>query len=159
MIGVLFVCTGNICRSPTAEGVFRARVVQAGLGQAITVDSAGTHGYHIGDPPDPRGVAAALRRGYDLASLRARQLAANDFAQFDLLLAMDRGHPRIMRELAPPGAEQRRGSSSTMRRARDRARCPIPITARSATSKPRWSRSNAGRAACLTRSAAPSAGR
>jgi len=104
---VLFVCTGNICRSPTAEGVFRHLVRAEGLEDRIHVDSAGTHDYHLGDPPDPRSVAAALRRGYDLAELRARQLAAKDFSAFDLLLAMDSGHLRIMRRLAPATAAER----------------------------------------------------
>src|SRR6266571_4230919 len=70
--GVLFVCTGNICRSPTAEAVFRKLAAQAGLAQVILADSAGTHGYHIGEPPDPRAQDAAAKRGYDLSGLRAR---------------------------------------------------------------------------------------
>lgn len=102
MRSVLFVCTGNICRSPTADGVFRKLVAEAGLD--VRVDSAGTHGYHIGDPPDPRTVRAARSRGYDLSPLRARKLVAADFSRFDLLLAMDRGHLEIMRRLAPAGS-------------------------------------------------------
>ena len=98
---LLFVCTGNICRSPTAEGVFRARAIAAGLGHRVLADSAGTHGYHIGAPPDPRSCAAALRRSIDLSALRARQVRAEDFDRFDLLLAMDRGHLRALRGLAP----------------------------------------------------------
>lgn len=97
---VLFVCTGNICRSPTAEGVFRAVVARAGLADRITVDSAGTHGYHIGEPPDPRAIAHARRRGYDLSSLRARRVKAEDFQTFDLILACDRGHHGLLRRLA-----------------------------------------------------------
>ena len=97
---VLFVCTGNICRSPTAEGVFRAHVERAGLARRIEADSAGTHGYHIGDPPDPRAIAHARRRGYDLSALRARQVKAGDFARFDLILACDRGHHGLLRRLA-----------------------------------------------------------
>lgn len=104
---VLFVCTGNICRSPTAEGVFRHLVRAEGLQDRLAADSAGTHGYHVGEPPDPRSVAAARRRGYDLQDLRARQLAPGDFARFDLLLAMDRGHLAIMRRMAPAGAAGR----------------------------------------------------
>lgn len=92
MIQVLFVCTGNICRSPTAEGVFRAAVERLGLSATVTADSAGTHGYHVGDPPDERAIAAACRRGVDLRSLRARQVVSADFELFDLILAMDRGH-------------------------------------------------------------------
>lgn len=99
--GLLFVCTGNICRSPTAEGVFRAIARRAGLAERFHTDSAGTHGYHIGDPPDERSCAAALRRGYDLSDLRARQLRPEDFTRFDLLLAMDRGHLRLMQRQAP----------------------------------------------------------
>ncbi len=89
---VLFVCTGNICRSPTAEGVFRHMVDAAGLTGAVETDSAGTHGYHIGEPPDPRSVAAAAARGFDLSTLRARKVARTDFHTFDLILAMDQGH-------------------------------------------------------------------
>lgn len=98
---VLFVCTGNICRSPTAEGVFRALVERDGLAARITSASAGTHGYHIGDPPDPRAIAHARRRGYDLSRLRATQLEAADFARYDLLLACDAGHQRFLNRLAP----------------------------------------------------------
>jgi protein-tyrosine phosphatase len=103
MVRVLFVCTGNICRSPTAEGVFRFQVDAAGLGGWIEADSAGTHGYHVGEPPDSRTIRAAGRRGYRLEALRARQVAAADFADFDLILAMDRGHQRDLRRLAPGG--------------------------------------------------------
>jgi len=104
---VLFVCTGNICRSPTAEAVFRRIVDTAGHGERFAVDSAGTHGYHLGDPPDARAIAIARRRGYDLSGLRARQLTQRDFAAFDLLLAMDRGHLTLMQRLAPPAARDR----------------------------------------------------
>ncbi|HTY66259.1 MAG TPA: low molecular weight protein-tyrosine-phosphatase [Alphaproteobacteria bacterium] len=97
---VLFVCTGNICRSPTAEGVFRAFVARAGLADRIEVDSAGTHGYHIGEPPDARAIAHAKRRGYDLSALRARRVAPADFERFDLVLACDRGHHGLLRRLA-----------------------------------------------------------
>lgn len=101
---VLFVCTGNICRSPTAEGVFRHMVEKAGLGQHITADSAGTHGYHIGDPPDPRSCAAAAARGFDLSALRARKVTARDFQDFDLILAMDRSHFAHLEAMRPKGA-------------------------------------------------------
>lgn len=104
---VLFVCTGNICRSPTAEGVFRHVVAAAGCARRFRIDSAGTHDYHVGEPPDPRTVALARTRGYDLSGLRARQLAAADYAEFDLLLAMDRGHLDILRRRAPSGAAGR----------------------------------------------------
>ena len=101
---VLFGCTGNICRSPTAEGVFRKLVADAGLADRIAADSAGTHGYHVGLPPDARTVAAARRRGYDLSGLRARKVGTEDFLRFDLLLAMDREHREILAHLAPPAA-------------------------------------------------------
>lgn len=91
-IRVLFVCTGNICRSPTAEGVLRKLLADAGMGEQVTVDSAGTHGWHQGEPPDDRAQRCAARRGYDLTAQRARQLRAADFGEFDLLIAMDRGH-------------------------------------------------------------------
>ena len=98
---VLFVCTGNICRSPTAEAIFRRQVRDAGLEHLIEADSAGTHGYHVGEPPDARSQAAARTRGYDLAPLRARQVGKADFAAFDHLIAMDRGHQSILTRLAP----------------------------------------------------------
>jgi protein-tyrosine phosphatase len=101
---VLFVCTGNICRSPTAEGVFRTLVERAGLAGWIGVDSAGTHGYHVGEPPDPRTQAAAIARGYDLSGLRARRVAREDFRRFDLVLAMDRDHHAMLARVAPPDA-------------------------------------------------------
>ncbi|MBM3567517.1 MAG: low molecular weight phosphotyrosine protein phosphatase [Alphaproteobacteria bacterium] len=106
-IGVLFVCTGNICRSPTAEGVFRSQVHAAGLAERMAIDSAGTHDYHIGEPPDPRSQAHALRRGFDLSDLRARQLAPADFDRFRYLLAMDRGHVGLMRRMAPKHRQER----------------------------------------------------
>lgn len=87
---VLFVCMGNICRSPTAEGVFRHVVTEAGLADAIRIDSAGTHAYHVGEAPDRRSRAAAARRGYSLDAIRARRVEAADLATFDYVLAMDR---------------------------------------------------------------------
>lgn len=89
MVKVLFVCLGNICRSPTADGIFQNLVASAGLAKRISVDSAGTAGWHQGRAPDPRTVAAASRRGFDLSSLRARQVKAADFDEFDYILAMD----------------------------------------------------------------------
>jgi len=99
---VLFVCTGNICRSPTAEGVLRRLLREAGLEDRIRVDSAGTHDYHAGEPPDARALDHASRRGYDLSGLRARQVVQRDFGEFDLILAMDRGHLRILQRMCPP---------------------------------------------------------
>lgn len=98
---VLFVCTGNICRSPTAEGVARVLIARRGLDGLIEVDSAGTEGYHVGAAPDPRARKIALKRGYDLSSLRARKLEVPDFQRFDLVLAMDEGHLEIMERMCP----------------------------------------------------------
>jgi protein-tyrosine phosphatase len=86
---ILFVCMGNICRSPTAEGVFRARAEQAGMADSLHIDSAGTHAYHVGHQPDPRSTEFAARRGISLAHQRARQVKAEDFVNFDHLYAMD----------------------------------------------------------------------
>ncbi|MBI2752087.1 MAG: low molecular weight phosphotyrosine protein phosphatase [Betaproteobacteria bacterium] len=101
MPAVLFVCTGNICRSPTAEAVFRRLVRDAGLDGSIRVDSAATHDYHVGEPPDERAQRQAMRRGYDLSALRARRVAQRDFEEFDFIVAMDRSHLRILRRLCP----------------------------------------------------------
>lgn len=104
-VGVLFVCMGNICRSPTAEAVFRQKVRQAGLEEFVEVDSAGTHAYHVGDPPDPRSTEHAARRGYDLTDLRGRQLSTYDAERFDYVIAMDRGnYNRIVREFGGAAA-------------------------------------------------------
>ena len=89
-VGVLFVCLGNICRSPTAHGVFQSRVAEQGLADTIEVDSCGTGDWHVGHAPDRRAAAAARDRGYDLDGLRARQVSASDFGRFDYILAMDR---------------------------------------------------------------------
>ena len=107
MLKVLFVCTGNICRSPTAEGVLRALIERAGLDARIAVDSCGTHDYHVGNPPDPRSCAHAMKRGYDIADLRARMLDGDDFERFDLLVALDRGHERILMRRCPPTARDK----------------------------------------------------
>jgi low molecular weight protein-tyrosine phosphatase len=101
-IGVLFVCMGNICRSPTAEGVFRHYVEHAGLTRRIVVDSAGTLDYHAGEPPDFRAQRAAERRRYDLSGLRARQVRPRDFEEFDYILAMDRDNLAHLQRLSPP---------------------------------------------------------
>lgn len=102
---VLFVCLGNICRSPTAEGVFRHYVEQAGLSDKITIDSAGTAEWHIGKAPDPRTVAAAAKRGYDLSPLRGRQAQVEDFAKFDLILAMDKSNLSNLQAIQPADAK------------------------------------------------------
>jgi protein-tyrosine phosphatase len=99
---VLFVCMGNICRSPTAEAVFRAAAQRAGIAQSLHIDSAGTGDWHIGEPPDKRATIAAQRRGYDLTRLRGRQVAAEDFARFGWILAMDEDNLRVLQDLRPP---------------------------------------------------------
>ncbi|KWF23848.1 low molecular weight protein-tyrosine-phosphatase [Burkholderia pseudomultivorans] len=119
-VAICFVCLGNICRSPTAEGVMRHQVEAAGLAGRVDVDSAGTGDWHVGEPPDTRAQAAARLRGYDLSALRARQVSAADFERFDLLLAMDeanlaelcrrcppqhRDKVRLLMEFAPGAAE------------------------------------------------------
>lgn len=107
MVRVLFVCMGNICRSPTAQGVFRDLVDKAGLSQRITTDSAGTIDYHAGRPPDRRARETAVKRGLDLSDLRARQVLVKDFDRFDYLLAMDRDNFDDLVALCPPGQEHK----------------------------------------------------
>jgi protein-tyrosine phosphatase len=102
MTRILFVCMGNICRSPTAEGVVRKILINKGLETIIKVDSAGTHGYHTGESPDPRTCEAALKRGIDLAGLRARKVVPEDFERFDLVLAMDRSNLAFLKRGARP---------------------------------------------------------
>ncbi|MCU7905422.1 MAG: low molecular weight phosphotyrosine protein phosphatase [Candidatus Thiodiazotropha sp. (ex Epidulcina cf. delphinae)] len=106
-IKVLFVCMGNICRSPTAQGVFRAMVDREGLGDRIATDSAGTIDYHVGGKPDRRARETALKRGVDLNDLRARQVIVEDFDLFDYVIAMDRSNYHDLLELCPPGREER----------------------------------------------------
>lgn len=101
MTRVLFVCMGNICRSPTVEGVFRKQVEQAGLAHAIHIDSAGTHNYHIGESPDSRAQQAGASRGYDISSLRGRQVGKRDFDVFDYILAMDRDNLENLNRICP----------------------------------------------------------
>ncbi|MDD2880719.1 MAG: low molecular weight phosphotyrosine protein phosphatase [Rhodoferax sp.] len=99
---VLFVCMGNICRSPTADGVFQKKVLLAGLSDAVKVDSAGTHNYHPGSAPDERSQSHAYLRGYDLSALRARQVQDADYAKFDLILAMDWDNLALLQGDCPP---------------------------------------------------------
>lgn len=106
-IKILFVCMGNICRSPTAEGVFRHVLAAQAPELQVEIDSAGTHDYHVGDPPDRRSIAAARRRGIDLTSLRARMVASDDFARYDLILAMDDDNLRELRSRAPATYHER----------------------------------------------------
>ena len=99
---VLFVCMGNICRSPTAHGVFRQKVTDQGLAHLVEVDSAGTHNYHPNSPPDERSQVHAAKRGYDLSDLRARQIRADDFERFDLILVMDMDNLALVQDECPP---------------------------------------------------------
>ncbi len=101
-VGVLFVCLGNICRSPTAEGVFTRLVETEGLADRIEIDSAGTHAYHVGAPPDTRAQEAARRRDIDISGLRGRKVERRDFERFDYLLAMDRDNYAHLQAMAPP---------------------------------------------------------
>jgi protein-tyrosine phosphatase len=100
-IGILFVCTANLCRSPTAEGVFRSLAAKAGLADAFEVGSAGTGASHVGQPPTRPAIDAAAARGYDITGIRARQITGEDIKHFDYILAMTRGHLVEMRWLAP----------------------------------------------------------
>ncbi len=106
-VRVLMVCMGNICRSPTAHGVLEKMVADAGLARHVTVDSAGTHSYHVGEPPDERAQQHAAWRGYDLSAQRARHLVAQDFERFDLVLVMDAANESHARALCPPGQHHR----------------------------------------------------
>lgn len=102
MVKVLFVCMGNICRSPTAHGVFRELVRSEGLEDLIGIDSAGTHAYHVGNPPDERAQATARGRGFDLSDLRARQVRSEDFREYDYVLAMDDENYVTLEAQCPP---------------------------------------------------------
>ena len=107
MIKVLFVCMGNICRSPTAEGVFTKIVSEQGMGDLIAADSAGTHAYHVGEPPDPRAMKHALARDIEISHLRARRVTTDDFTEFDYVLAMDDDNYEILAQLCPAGMEHK----------------------------------------------------
>jgi protein-tyrosine phosphatase len=104
---ILFVCMGNICRSPTAEGVFRKLAQERASHLQIEIDSAGTHDYHVGEPPDRRAISAAARRGIDLSGLRARMVEEADFERFDLLIAMDRLNREILLDRSPEEHRER----------------------------------------------------
>ena len=106
-INVLFVCMGNICRSPTAEGVFAQRLKDEGLESVIGVDSAGTHAYHVGEQPDPRSQKTASKRGVSLQHLKARKAVTEDFERFDYVLAMDRDNYRGLEKICPSGARHK----------------------------------------------------
>lgn len=104
-VSILFVCLGNICRSPTAHGIFQKYVEDAGLTDRIEIDSAGTGGWHVGESPDPRAQRAAGSRGYDLSHIRARQAKPDDFHAFDYVLAMDRQNLHDLKEIQPADAK------------------------------------------------------
>ncbi len=104
-LSILFVCMGNICRSPTAEGVFRKVVADAGLDHLIQVESAGTHAYHVNEPPDRRAQAAAERRGFSLVDIRARSIDSSDFERFNYIFAMDRDNLEMLRSAAGEKSE------------------------------------------------------
>lgn len=101
MIKILFVCTGNICRSPSAEAVLRHYISQSGCSTQWFIDSAGTHGYHVGEAPDSRAQSAAKKRGINMAGIKARKVIADDFVKFDHIVAMDQGHYRLLEAIAP----------------------------------------------------------
>lgn len=106
-VRILFVCMGNICRSPTAHGVFRRLVIDEGLSHRIEIDSAGTHAYHIGEPPDRRARETARTRGIDIGDLRARLAEPDDFSRFHYVLAMDRDNYENLSQICPKGLEER----------------------------------------------------
>jgi len=107
MVKVLFICMGNICRSPTAEGVFRHHVGQANLDNQISIDSAGTHAYHVGNSPDARAQQAASKRNIDLSTQRARRVSSDDFTKFDYIIAMDESNKHDLLSICPDGYENR----------------------------------------------------
>ncbi len=109
IVAVLVVCTGNICRSPTGEGVLRHLARRRGLDDRVRIASAGTHDYHVGESPDPRTLEHASKRGYDLSAQRAAQIRKEDFEEFDYILAMDRTHLRILKSIQPEGSRAKLG--------------------------------------------------
>jgi protein-tyrosine phosphatase len=125
---ILVVCMGNICRSPTAESVLRHKLREAGLHDVVKVDSAGTHAWHAGSPPDARSVAHAARRGYDLSDLRAREVVEADFDQFDLILAMDWDNLALLEERCPPPYRRKLGRLTEHCRLHESPVVPDPYT-------------------------------
>ncbi len=107
MPSILFVCLGNICRSPLAEGVFRAVLAEKGMTSGVDIDSAGTGAWHVGSPPDRRSVAVAVKHGIDISAQRARKVSIADFSRFDLILGMDSSNVEDLRRMAPPVATAR----------------------------------------------------
>lgn len=107
MVKVLFVCMGNICRSPMAQGVFAERIKKAGLEHRVAIDSAGTHAFHVGEMPDERARNAASKRGIDISDQRARRFRTEDFEEFDYVLAMDRDNHAMLRFVCPSGLEHK----------------------------------------------------
>jgi len=125
-VSVVFVCMGNICRSPTAEGVFRHVVNERNLQDVIKIDSAGTHAYHIGESPDSRSQATAKSRGVDLSAQRARKVEANDFERFDYVIAMDRSNYENLKVLASPEQQEQLHLFMDFATAWDNAEVPDP---------------------------------
>jgi protein-tyrosine phosphatase len=123
---VIFVCAGNICRSPTAEGIFRKFVADAGMADRFEIDSAGTNGYHVGDGPDPRAQRAAVRRGYDLSGLRARKFERSDFRRFDIVLAADLENRDFLSRLAQPSNAYRLRMMMDFAKLHDEREVPDP---------------------------------
>jgi protein-tyrosine phosphatase len=125
-LSVLMVCMGNICRSPTAEGVLRHKLAAAGLAQRVVVDSAGTEGYHVGAPPDQRAQQHAARRGYDLSPQRARRLVAQDLQRFDLVLVMDQHNLDEVLALAAEQADSPRADVRKLLHFAGQSRADVP---------------------------------
>jgi protein-tyrosine phosphatase len=121
---ILFVCMGNICRSPMAEGVFQQMVRQAGLEEVVQVGSAGTHAFHAGEAPDKRAQATASKRGYDISGLRARRIKDKDFEDYDMILAMDWDNLALLQQMAPKSAHHK--LQLLMRFASDHESATIP---------------------------------
>lgn len=123
---VLFVCMGNICRSPTAHGVFEQKVKEQGLSDKIIVDSAGTHAYHVGESPDSRSQAAALSKGYDLSAQRARQVTTQDFDEFDYIIGMDNANYYNLKKLADNNQKSRIHLCMSFTKERSETEVPDP---------------------------------